>query len=79
MAMDRDKWRIITGAVKAGTQLWNQRKICEGYDKQEMETQFSLPKPRGKRSLGRPRCGCKHKIKMDLGVKWIELTQDMVK
>jgi hypothetical protein len=55
MAMDRDKWRIITGAVKAGTQLWNQKKkICEGYDKQEMETQFSLPKPRGKRPLGRP-------------------------
>jgi hypothetical protein len=26
MAMDRDKWRIITGAVKAGTWLWNQKK-----------------------------------------------------
>jgi hypothetical protein len=24
MAMDRDKWRIITGAVKAGTWLWDQ-------------------------------------------------------
>jgi hypothetical protein len=26
MAMDRDKLRIITGAVKAGTGLWNQKK-----------------------------------------------------
>jgi hypothetical protein len=26
MAMDRDKWRVITGAVKAGTRLWNHTK-----------------------------------------------------
>jgi hypothetical protein len=25
MAMDRDKWRIITGALKAGTWLLNQK------------------------------------------------------
>jgi hypothetical protein len=26
MAVDRDKWRIITGAVKVGTRLQNQKK-----------------------------------------------------
>jgi hypothetical protein len=42
----------------------------------------SVPKPEGKRPLGRPRCRWEDNMKMDLqevgceGMDWIELTQD---
>ena len=47
-----------------------------------MYTGFLVKKPKGKRTLGRPRCRWEDNIKMNLqelgfgGMDWIELAQD---